>query len=115
MAFTLRVKGDEGVAGEILADLEDCRLRFNGGKDAPQVTLTFEKKGEAVSVDYRVETDMRVLQTGNLTVSPDEMNDAGRLLAYRLFGIHKSTIGEKLPAEKVVPEQPKKPEPKQAA
>lgn len=115
MAFTLRVKGDEGVAGEILADLEDCRLRFNGGKDAPQVTLTFEKKGEAVSVNYRVETDMRVLQTGNLTVAPEEMNDAGRLLAYRLFGIQKAVIGERLPAEKPVEVKPKEEEVKTVA
>jgi tetratricopeptide (TPR) repeat protein len=114
MSFSLKVTGDESVAGDVLADLEDCRLRLNGDADAPQVSLSFVRKGAAITIDYRVETDMRVLQTGTLLVEEQEYANAGRLLAYRLFGIHKSTIGEKLPAEKAVPEQPKKPEPAQA-
>jgi tetratricopeptide (TPR) repeat protein len=113
MDFSLRVSGDEVVAADILADLEDCRLNLSGGKGAPVVTLRFERKSGSVSVTYRVETEMRVLQTGVFQVSPEEMDHAGKLLAYRLFGIQKSTIGEKLPA--VPAEQPKKAEPVQAS
>lgn len=115
MTFSLRVTGDEGIAGGILDDLEDCRLRLNGDSDAPQVTLAFEQKGNAVSIGYRVETRMRILQTGSLLVEPDQMDQAGRLLAYRLFGIQKSVIGEKLPAEKKAEPKPHEEKPQATA
>jgi len=100
MEFRLAVKGarNEG----ILDDLENCRLDFSGSKDVPLVTITFEPKGKAMEIGYRVENNVRILQTGTLRVEEGEMDMAGKLLAYRLFGIHKSTIGEKLPA--VTPE-----------
>ena len=50
---------------------------------------------------------MRVLQAGILRVEANEMDKAGKLVAYRLFGIQKTTIGEKLPA---VIQEVKKPE-----
>lgn len=96
MTFRLSVKGNR--VDEIMDDLEDCRIEFSSGAKVPLVTLTFKEKGAAVEIGYRVETDVRILQTGTLRVEPEEMGDAGKLLAYRLFGIQKATIGEKLPA-----------------
>lgn len=115
MSFTLRVADDEDVAGDILEDLKDCRIDLGGDKDAPKVTLAFQRKGSAISINYKVETTMRILQNGNLLVDEDQHDQAGRLLAYRLFGIHKDAIGEKLPAEKTVEPKQKKEEPKAVA
>jgi len=115
MSFTLRVADDEGVAGDILDELKDTRIDLGGDKDAPQVTLAFQRKGTAVSINYKVETTMRILQNGNLLVEEDQLDQAGRLLAYRLFGIHKNVIGEKLPAEKTVEPKVEKEEPKAVA
>lgn len=108
MDFRLQVSGDQDAASGVLDDLKDCRISFSGGSDAPQVSLTFQRKGEGISIEYRVETDIRVLQTGTLNLEAADLPIAGKLLAYRLFGIHKSTIGEKPPAVKpVVPESAK--------
>ncbi len=106
MSFRLRVAGDESAAEGIVDDLEDCNLDLDGEEEAPQVTLTFRKKGNGVYIGYRVETAMRVLQTGDLLVEEEQLDQAGRLLAYRLFGIHKTVIGQRLPAEKKAEPKP---------
>lgn len=113
MSFRLQVKGDVAGPWSIMEDLEDARINFNGGADDPLVTLRFSQKGKSVSIEYRVETDMRILQTGTLQVEETEANIAGRLLAYRLFGINKTNIGEKVPTEKA--KEPKPAETKPAA
>jgi len=103
MNFQLRVVGDEVQgATDILDDLKDSRIDFSNNARIPQVTVSFVRKGDIIDIEYRVETDVRILQSGTLSIEPRDLDIAGKLLAYRLFGIHKSTIGEKLPA--VAPE-----------
>jgi len=115
MSFSMQSTGDKELADDIMADLEDCRIDFGGDDDAPKVKVDFERKGSAVSITYRVETDMNILQSGNLLVEEDQLDQAGRLLAYRLFGIHKTVIGEKLPAEKKVEPKLEEEKPKTVA
>lgn len=101
MNFRLAVKGDDvPEAEDILDNLKDSRINFSNGGNAPQVTLSFQRKGDALDIEYRVETNVRVLQSGTLRVESADMENAGKLLAYRLFGIQKTSIGEKLPAVK---------------
>jgi hypothetical protein len=68
--------------------------------------LSFAPQGEAIAINYKVQLGDQVLQSGLLRIEKNEQKDAGKLLAYRLFGIQKVKIGEQ-PA--VVPE-PKKEE-----
>lgn len=100
MTFRLQVKGDAAGPWTILEDLEACRINFNGGANDPLVTLRFTTKGKSVTIEYRVETDMQLLQSGSLQVDEADAAIAGKLLAYRLFGINKTTIGERVPTEK---------------
>ncbi len=100
MSFRLKVKGEGDEVADILDDLKNCRIDFSNDAKAPLVSLTFTKKGEAIDIGYRVETEVHVLQTGTLRIEAEEMGIAGKLLGYRLFGIQKATIGEKLPAVK---------------
>lgn len=106
MNFRLQVKGEAGPGWNVMEDLEDCRINFSGGADAPQVTLHFKQIGESLSIEYRVETDVRILQSGTLQVEKADADIAGKLLAYRLFGINKTTIGERPPAVKAAEEKP---------
>ena len=107
MDFRLKVKNQVESSDDIIKNLKNCRIDFSSNAKSPLVTLSFAKKGDALDIEYRVETDMRVLQTGILRIEANEMDKAGKLVAYRLFGIQKTTIGEKLPA---VIQEVKKPE-----
>ncbi len=99
MNFRLSVKGDDVPGAEnILDDLKDTRINFSNSGNAPQVTLSFKRTGDALDIEYRVETNVRVLQSGTMSVDPADMDNAGKILAYKLFGIQKAAIGEKLPA-----------------
>ena len=107
MDFRLNLRNQVERSDDIIKDLKNCRIDFSSNAKSPLVTLSFAKKGDALDIEYRVETDMRVLQTGILRVEASEVDKAGKLVAYRLFGIQKTTIGEKLPA---VVQEVKKPE-----
>jgi hypothetical protein len=58
-------------------------------------------------VRYRVELEGDVQQQGEWIVPAAEKEQAGRLLAYRLFGIVKTTLGTELPPLKPVKETEK--------
>ncbi len=99
MVFGLAVNGNVGEREEaMLAELKNTSIAFNDGEDAINVTLSFEQKGTAVDVHYQVATHEHVWHQGTLRVEENELAGAGKLLAYRLFGIHKPRIGGQLPA-----------------
>ncbi|MFM7855477.1 MAG: hypothetical protein ACKO96_27015 [Flammeovirgaceae bacterium] len=96
MSFQLHVNGETNDAIEtILSDLKNTDIDFAGSKQAPLVTLSFQKTGDALTINYKVETQTHVLQRGTLQVEKLEQEDAGKLLAYRLFNINKATVAEK--------------------
>ncbi|MBS1554984.1 MAG: hypothetical protein JSU09_08650 [Bacteroidetes bacterium] len=92
--FQLQVEGETSeVADDIISDLKKSNIDFSGNQKSPLVTLSFKKSGEAMDVSYRVETATHILQRGVLRVEANEQENAGKVLAYRLFGINKTTIG----------------------
>ncbi|MFM7431816.1 MAG: tetratricopeptide repeat protein, partial [Flammeovirgaceae bacterium] len=94
--FQLQIEGETNdVADDILTDLKKLNIDFGGNQKSPTVTLSFKKSGEAMDVSYRVETATHILQRGVLRVEANEQENAGKLLAYRLFGINKTKVGEK--------------------
>jgi tetratricopeptide (TPR) repeat protein len=96
MSFQLLVNGEGNDATEtVLSDLKNTDIDFDGSNQAPLVTLSFQKTGEALTVNYKVETKTHVLQRGTLRVENDALSNAGKLLSYRLFNIDKATVAEK--------------------
>ncbi len=99
MVFGLQVNGNLGEREEaILAELKNTNISFHDREDAVNVSLSFEQKGTAVDIHYRVVTYEQVWHQGTLRVEENELSGAGKLLAYRLFGIHKPKVGGQLPA-----------------
>ncbi|MFM8913549.1 MAG: tetratricopeptide repeat protein [Flammeovirgaceae bacterium] len=96
MSFQLQVNGETtALADDILSDLKNTNIDFGGDEKTPLVTISFQQAGEALNVSYKVETRTHILQRGTLRVEKLEQDDAGKLLAYRLFGINKTKVGEK--------------------
>ena len=97
----------------ILTDLRDSRIDFTEDENAPVVSLAFAKNGEALDINYNVKDGDQLLQQGSLRVEQNELESAGKLLAYRLFGVMKSTVGEKpipsQPVKEIVKEENVKP------
>ena len=99
MRFRLESDGQPSSvdARKILDGLKNCNIDFDGGDEAPGVSLQFLETGETMVVNFTVSAPdkNRVLTQGSLRIAKDQIEDAGKLLAYRLFGINKQTIGEK--------------------
>jgi tetratricopeptide (TPR) repeat protein len=96
MSFQLNVEGEPSKSDEELLDeLRDSRIDFSGKENTPTVTLSFAKATKATNVNYTVQLAGDIHQTGTLRVEDIEREGAGKLLAYRLFGVQKSRIGEK--------------------
>lgn len=99
MAFRLHVEGQPtDVQQDILDELNSSRIDFTTDTTVPGLSLTFAQHGEAIDVSYTVQADDQVMQHGTLRIEQHEREGAGKLIAYRLFGIQKSKIGEKPPA-----------------
>ena len=99
MSFRLKVEGTPTeVQQDIVDELSSSRIDFTTDATAPALSLTFAQHGETIDVSYRVQADDQVKQQGTLHIEQGEREGAGKLLAYRLFGIQKSKIGEKPPA-----------------
>jgi tetratricopeptide (TPR) repeat protein len=106
--FQLQIEGETNdVADDILTDLKKSNIDFGGNQKSPMVTVSFKKSGEAMDVSYRVETTTHILQRGVLRVEAHEQENAGKLLAYRLFGIQKNKTGEKPTQAQPVKEEKK--------
>ena len=95
MSFRLNVEGKPTEADEELLDeFRASRIHFVDGQ-APMVTLSFTSIKQATNINYTVQIGDDIYQTGILRVEENEREGAGKLLAYRLFGIQKNGIGEK--------------------
>jgi hypothetical protein len=98
MSFRLNVQGEpDEIENTILEELRDSRIEFVEDQKAPLVSISFTKRGEALDVNYSVEGSQTI--NGVFRVEANEKDDAGKLLAYRLFNIQKSKIGERPPAQ----------------
>ena len=102
MSFQLHVKESTVEAGsDIIRDLKNSRIEFTNDSSVPSVNISIAQKNAGIEIQYTVEFKGDIHQTGSLFVPENEIAMAGKLLAYRLFGIHKSRIGEKLSPEPV--------------
>ncbi len=98
MSFRLNVQGEpDEVENTILKELRNSRIEFVEDQKAPLVSISFTKRGEALDVNYSVEGSQSI--GGVFRIEAAERRDAGKLLAYRLFNIQKSKIGERPPAQ----------------
>ena len=82
---------------QIINDLGKTRIAFTQDENAPAVTLTFTPHGEAIDIHYAIQSSKKTNE-GTLRVEKEERADAGKLLAYRFFGIQKTKIGDQPPA-----------------
>lgn len=98
-------------AEQILSELHKSKISFNATEQSPTVYISFEQKGSSLDINYNVQLDGDYQQTGALHVGENEINGAGKLLAYRLFGVQKTKIGEQPPP---VPKQEKEKKEEQA-
>lgn len=95
MAFRLKTEGQLADAEQkIVAALQHTSIDFITDKTAPIVDLSFSTKGEAIDVTYTVYTERQVLHKGSLRIEPNDRETAGKLIAYHLFEIQKTKIGE---------------------
>lgn len=105
MTFNLKAENSNGME-DILDDLRASRIIFNGNELSPTVSVNFSTQGESLDITYQVESAQRSF-SGTLRIEPDERKIAGKLLAYRLFAINKSIIGEQ-PVPAPAPAEPEK-------
>lgn len=114
MSFQLNAEKSE-IKGtdEITRELKNTRINFTQDATDPLVSIYYEKKPGGIEVLYSVEDKGEFLYTGSVLVEENEIEGAGKLVAYRLFNINKSRIGERpVPApQPEVKKENKKPEP----
>ena len=107
MSFQLSIEPtDIDDASEIISDLKQSNINWTGNSSAPEVSVSFSRQNTGIEVKYSVEQNGASLQSGSFYVTENDFDSAGKLLAYRLFGIHKSRIGER-PAPEPVKEEKK--------
>ncbi len=104
MSFRLNVGGqmESSVSKDIVSDMKNCTIDFDGGNESPIVSIQFSETTEGVDINYIVESSdkSRILRQGSLQINRNESENAGRILAYSLFGINKKKIGEEPPVAK---------------
>ncbi|MEO5645069.1 MAG: hypothetical protein ABIQ40_11280 [Bacteroidia bacterium] len=85
----------------IIDGLENCNLEITDDINVPVVEFESVQTKEAVEITYIVRKagSSEEITSGVLTVPFDKIDDGGKLLAYRLFGIKKREIGEEVEAE----------------
>ncbi|NOT75814.1 MAG: hypothetical protein HOP08_12880 [Cyclobacteriaceae bacterium] len=99
MSFQLNLEGEEtsDLTKDITSEMKNCSVNFNGGEGSPVVSIRFSETTEGLDINYIVESadKSRVLRQGVLQILKDETENAGKTLAYSLFGINKKKVGEK--------------------
>ena len=103
MQFRLETIPGNDMEEQIIKQLGGTRIAFTNNVNAPAVRLTFTTRGEAIDIHYAIQFSKKIKE-GTLRVEKEDRTDAGKLLAYRFFGIQKTRIGEEQP----VPVQSKK-------
>ncbi|MBS1681972.1 MAG: hypothetical protein JST48_09685 [Bacteroidetes bacterium] len=109
MQFRLEATAQDEAQEQIVADLKNTRINFTNDEDAPVVKLDFAPRGEAIDVHYLVQTGEKITQQGTLRIEEGDRANAGKLLAYRFFGVNKTKIGEQPKAEKQTEVKAQKP------
>jgi hypothetical protein len=95
MQFRLETQGqltDE--QEDIVNQLKKTKIDFTNDENAPVASLSFTNQKDAVDINYSVQFRGEIVQHGTFRVEKTEMSDAGKLIAYHLFGIQKTKIGE---------------------
>lgn len=109
MAFQLHLEGQPSKEeNKIVDDLKNTSIEFTNQPGLPIISLSFEQRGEVLHVSYSIYNERKVLQKGSLRIEQADRNMAGKLIAYRLFGIQKTKIGEQPPAAPVKEEKSEK-------
>lgn len=80
---------------QIIDGLKNCNIEFTTDRDAPVVEFFSSETKDATEIEYSVylSNGSAAFTQGILRVPMDQTADGGKLLAYRLFGIHKTKIG----------------------
>ncbi len=95
MKFRLETQGQLNEEQEkIISQLKKIRIDFSDDENAPAVTLSFTSRADVIDISYNVQIDGESVHHGTIRVEKNEINDAGKLIAYHLFGIQKTKIGE---------------------
>ncbi len=83
-------------ANRIASDLQNCAIDFVDDSSVPTALLEFTETADATIIDYKVFSSdgSDIVAEGSLRVGPDQVEEGGQLMAYRLFGIKKEKIGE---------------------
>ena len=98
MAFRLSVPAKLTEVEEAIVDeLKETDIDFTSDTNVPLASITFTPRGEALDIHYRVQSGETILQQGTFRVEAHERENAGKLVAYRLFGIQKAKTGEQPP------------------
>ncbi len=106
MTFQLEANAEGTEAGQnIIDDLQNCSINFSNNGSAPLASISITQDSNGVNISYRVDSHGSILREGMLRVENNELDNAGKLLAYRLFGIQKSVIGEQPKPEAAVKEE----------
>ena len=81
---------------QIIEGLKNCNINFTNDINAPVIDFESSDTKDATEIEYtvRIADGSTVITKGVLRVPIDQISDRGKLLAYRLFGIHKQQIGE---------------------
>ena len=96
MSFRLQMQGQPTeTQQEIINELKTCRIGFTEDQNAPLVSISFTKRGEALDINYSVASGTQ----GSFRIEPNELVGAGKILAYHLFNVQKQKIGERPKAE----------------
>jgi hypothetical protein len=101
MQFRLETIPNNELEEQIINDLRKTRIEFTNDDKAPAVRITFTPRGEAMDIHYSIQS-AKEIKEGTLRIEKEERSDAGKLLAYRFFGIQKNKIGEQ-PRPSVLP------------
>lgn len=109
MSFNLQAHPSSTGEEDILEDLKNCSINFTDSGNIPAVSISFSTSGDAMDIHYQVEMAGRVLHQGSLRINKDEQENAGKILAYRLFGVQKTITGEHTKAAEPIKEPTDKP------
>lgn len=106
MTFQLSTKGAESEAAKkVLKELRQSEVDFGSDEAAPRVDISFAETATGLLIQYAVQGGGGTRTQGTLDVPNDQLSGAGKILAYRLFGIQKEILREQPKAEPVPQEE----------
>lgn len=92
---------------QIVAGLTGCNVGFTNEQDAPEANFSFEESDSLLTCEYEVyDGYAREVNKGSFTVDKDNPEQAGIVLAYRMFKIDATRNSVSVEAEEVEEETP---------